>query len=67
MVKLVLYVQLVLVMDFCMKQDKQELLAWILVQLIYGLACQMFVMLVTNHVNNVLVPQKMIVLYVNLE
>jgi hypothetical protein len=27
MVKLVLYVQLVLVMDFCMKQDKQELLA----------------------------------------
>jgi hypothetical protein len=25
--KLVLYVQLVLVMDFCMKQDKQELLA----------------------------------------
>jgi hypothetical protein len=27
MVKLVLYVRLVLVMDFCMKQDKQELLA----------------------------------------
>lgn len=52
--KLVLNVQVVQEMDFYMKQVQQVQLVLVLVQLITGSACQMFVMLVTNHVNNVL-------------